>query len=101
MDRASPQVSERADLSALFAGDLSPSNALKRPTFPRAAERRPARPTSRQSRDESPHAKAFACGFGYCGEILLAVAGGNRLLERFVRRRDHSRRNPKTFSLLH
>jgi hypothetical protein len=51
---------ECADLSALLAGDWSPSNAGHITNFPRATPRGAASPTSRRSRqsgDKSPHSK--------------------------------------------
>src|SRR3977135_117152 len=59
-----PQALECADLSALSAGDLSPSSASGAARiFPRAAGRGPALATSRQSGesgDESPHSKSLS-----------------------------------------
>src|SRR6266487_3296155 len=62
-----PRALECADLSALLAGDLSPSNARGASCFPHGtAERGPALATSRQSdpamrdADESPLSKSLS-----------------------------------------
>jgi alpha-L-arabinofuranosidase len=70
---------ECADLSALFRGDLSPSNTRLIPT-PRAAERGTALATSRQGRksgDKSPHSKTLHrlrfAAFAFAATILSST----------------------------